>query len=244
MEIAAWLSDPSHSDSQGRSIMTQLGGATASTIAEMLAPDAGAEAVLRVNGTCRLATIHGLGQQNTEWWRFLGQFASAMKNNGVCDTRYADALAKSFHEMADNVIQHADVSGQTKPRGVAGWHVQDDIAAFAVIDLGNGIRHSLQSNPKFQSLASDQQALRAVVIDHATRKRENRFGDGYNTVVQNFVSRNGCLCVRSGAGELIALGSIDQGNMTLKTGPHFRGTRVGAWCAPLRRTLPTEPSLD
>jgi hypothetical protein len=99
------------------------------------------------------------------------------------------------------------------------------------------------TNAKWATLTSDKDALIAVVREQATRKAENQFGDGYKLVVQNFVSRNGCLSLRSGNVELVASGTVFDGTVRTTPCPLFGGTRIAAWCAPKTTFLPSEPVL-
>jgi hypothetical protein len=145
--------------------------------------------------------------------------------------------------MGDNVRQHAGQQPKENVPSAAGWHVVGEIAAFAVVDLGRGVRSSLQTNPTWAGLKSDQEALLAVLRNQATRKSGNTFGDGYREVVHNFVSRNGCLSVRSGASEVTATGSVVDGSIKTSAHPRFEGIRVAAWCAPKQAFLPAEPTI-
>lgn len=181
--------------------------------------------------------------QEAEWDRGLQRFSDATAERGL-DRKYARALARSFHEMVDNIVQHAAKAGDPLPRCVVGWHAFPRGAAFAVLDLGRGLRTSLAENPLWRDLPSDQDALRSILRRHATRRTNVKEGDGFKDVVKNFVDRNGVLRIRSGNCEVVASGSTSSANEQYSPLPPFPGTRVSAWCRPHDAGPGCEPVVD
>jgi hypothetical protein len=242
LEIAAWLVDSHNQDADGCALLRSCFCATTQPIAGVMNGTVRGAVSLAVQGTAEVSSVSDLTSQDKPWLEFIIRFSEALVQAGY-DKTYARALAYSLHEMGDNVRQHAGSRPKQIIQSAAGWHVVGKTAAFAVVDLGRGVRASLQTNPTWAGLKSDQDALLAVLRDQATRKSGNSFGDGYREVVHNFVSRNGCLAVRSGTSEVTATGSIVDGSIKTSAHTHFQGTRVVAWCAPNQPTLPLEPTL-
>jgi hypothetical protein len=248
LEVAGWLEDDSHNDSVGRSHLEKLSdGCNALAIARELLRKQGANhaKAASATGTVELSTITELTAADIRWNEFWQRFTSALKAAGF-EKSYANALGFALHEMADNVIQHSMVgSASTKrPRSLVGWNVSGAVAAFAVIDLGQGIRKTLTQNPVWKNIATDHDALRSVAVENATRKEGNKFGDGYREVLKNFVNRNGRVCIRSGSAELLATSDGLTPTFLTTPCPEFIGTRVALWCAPFSSTSPEEPTVS
>lgn len=234
VEVAGWLHSHGRSEPQGMQILVNLQKrhpvvSAASELLQMQCSQS--RQVILQKGQAELRCVTNLDTGDKEWWEFLSRFSTAAEETGI-ERTYSKALASAFHEMADNVVQHAAKKGGAVPANITGWHTANGIAAFVVLDAGRGIRASLAENSSWAHLTDDGEALRSVVCQQATRKAVNIHGDGYRTVVKNFVDRNGCLSVRSGAGELAATGTLSEGIIRSSPYPVFTGTRVAAWCAP------------
>lgn len=242
LEMAAWLADSQNQDAVGCVVIRSCFRAAIEPITGVINGTVKGSVSLKGQGRAEVSSVSDLTSQDKPWLEFIIRFSEALVQAGY-DRTYARALAYSLHEMGDNVRQHAGSQPKETNRSAAGWHVVGNTAAFAVVDLGRGVRASLQTNPTWAALKSDQDALLAVLKKQATRKSENTVGDGYREVVHNFVSRNGCLAVRSGVSEVAATGSVVDGAIRTSVHPYFSGTRVVAWCAPKQATLPSEPSL-
>lgn len=242
LEMSAWLADARHDDEEGRSVLQSCFCATTEPILKVVSGELKGAVRLKGLGRAEISSVSDLTSEDRPWLEFIKRFSEALMDAGY-EKNYARALAFSLHEMGDNVRQHASQQSNVSIPSVAGWHVVGETAAFAVVDLGRGVCASLQTNPTWSGLKSDQEALLAVLRDGATRKSGNDFGDGFREVVQNFVSRNGCLCVRSGSSEVTATGSVLDGSIKTSVHPAFGGTRVAAWCAPRQASLPPEPTL-
>lgn len=248
LEVAGWLEDDSHNDSIGRSHLEKLSErCNALAIARDLLRKQGANHAKAATamGTVELSTITELTAADIRWNEFWQRFTSALKAAGFEKT-YANALGFALHEMADNVIQHSMVGSTStkRPRSLVGWNVSGAVAAFAVIDLGEGIRKTLKQNPAWDHVATDHEALHAVAEKNATRKADNVFGEGYHHVVKNFVNRNGCVCIRSGNAELLATSDGLTPTFLSTPCPEFVGTRVALWCAPFSTSSPEEPTVN
>ena len=108
--------------------------------------------------------------------------------------RYLQALAAVIHEMADNVIQH---SGSV---GLVGFHATDGYLSFAISDLGKGVLTSLRSSSQWVSLANDEQALKAIVYEGASRKDERLGGgEGFKQLFKSLIDHNASIQIRTGS---------------------------------------------
>lgn len=246
IEIAAWLNTRGAADPRGTELLTGLGQRhpiLRAAIEFLKTPSGLSRAFAGTFGTAEIRCVSRLDADEKSWWEFLSRFSTACEDAGI-HRRYSKALAHAFHEMADNVYQHAVLNGAPLPPAVAAWHVTGGIASFVVLDLGRGVRASLHDNPQWAELDDDAISLRKVVCEQATRKGFNQNGDGYRTVVKNFVDRNGCLSLRSGVGELHASGDMSNSHLRLGRFPHFEGTRVAAWCAPAKPGPVAEPRIS
>lgn len=243
IEIAAWLADTAHNDEVGRAILQEIKHpAVASASNLFYSPKEQDVVITTIHGVAEMRQITYLDSADRCWIDFIMRFQDALTRASF-DKAYARALSYALHEMADNVVQHATEHPSQHVRSIAGWHVCEDTAVFSVVDLGRGIQASLKSSSAWTNLRTDRDALLAVVRDRATRKAENKIGDGYNHLVRNFVSRNGCLALRSGDCEIEAKGDIASGSVRTMTQPWFGGARIAAWCAPRSPTLPPQPIL-
>lgn len=194
-----------------------------------------------VNGDqIEISSLSAFGKP--EWHRGLQRFSEAAAERGL-DRKYARALAMSFHEMADNIVQHAARDAMPLPVCIVGWHAFSRGAAFAVLDLGRGLRASLAENPAWRGLQSDQDAIRSVLRRHATRRTDVKEGDGFKDVVKNFVDRNGVLRIRTGNCEVVASGALSSANEQYSPLPSFPGVRVSAWCRPHDGGPGDEPAI-
>lgn len=99
---------------------------------------------------------------------FESRFAASLRENGFQPK--AAALVGAFHEMADNIVQHSGASSSAPATGIVGYHVSDEAMSFVVGDVGRGIHASLLENPAWRDLAGSIEAIKAVVVEHASRR--------------------------------------------------------------------------
>ena len=190
-----------------------------------------------------LAPVRAGWLNSSNWQLFLQRFSRTLRHHGYGE-HFPDALAGAFGEMADNVVQHSAATGEPSAHGLAAFHVTSDQATFVVIDTGRGLLASLQVNPRWQHLRENAQALEAVVRQRATRKVQNRYGDGFSEVFNALVDRNGAVRLRSREAS-VRLGSERHGRrFELEFGPAASGVCVCVTCSlrgqPQEIALPDE----
>jgi anti-sigma regulatory factor (Ser/Thr protein kinase) len=135
-------------------------------------------------------------QTGTEFQLFQERLVRSLKAAGVTrDLAYA--YAGALAEMSDNVVQHSEDEGKASFSGLAGYHVEAGYFAFSVVDVGRGILSSLRSSSKWSKLETPEQALRAAVCDSATRRPQQKIGDGFREVFRSMADRNCHLRFRS-----------------------------------------------
>lgn len=160
---------------------------------------------------------------------FLERFCRSMKQQEFPKT-FANALAKIGDEMADNVVQHSGLSvdGFT---GMAGYHVQDKRAAFAVIDIGRGILATLKESPRWSHLITAGAALRAVVTQGASSRKDQGEGEGFKQLFGSLVDHNVIIRLRTDDSSLtVADGLTDREGGEMMS-PFLAGVQVSVVCA-------------
>lgn len=126
---------------------------------------------------------------------FEQRFRRSLVGNGFT-TEAANMFALAFHEMIDNTYQHSRTE-QTPAPSVAAYHVSMGYFAFSVADLGGGFLASLSSSPQWKNLASDQEAVLAVIHQSASRRFEQGEGQGFKLLFKALADRGASLRIRS-----------------------------------------------
>lgn len=189
-----------------------------------------------------LCAVHGGSLESSDWHLFLQRFSRTLRRQGL-GGRFSDAFAGAFGEMADNVVQHGAERGQPTPRGLAGFHVTERQAAFAVVDIGRGMLRSLHENPLWKHLDDQTEALEAVIRQRATRRSEHQHGDGFTQLFNSLIDHAGNVSLRSGDTYARLGGDARKAGRTLDVefGVAAAGVAVVVICAWLGE--PTEESL-
>lgn len=144
---------------------------------------------------------------------------------------FALALAKVFHEMADNVNQHSlSAACSDELTGLAGYYVADGYVAFCVADLGIGAWGSLGSSRSWGHLKSATEALKAIIVDHASRRDGQGEGDGFKQVLRALADRNAMLRLRSDDASVLLRPRDDQREAAFFSSPQLRGMQVSLAC--------------
>jgi hypothetical protein len=110
----------------------------------------------------------------------------------------AHGLQAAMHEMTDNALDHAEAIIPV----LVGYQVTPGIALFSVVDVGRGILASLRSNPAYQHLQQDKDAIREALRDGVSRYGPNRGGLGFRQVFKALLDQWGFLRFRSGNGSI------------------------------------------
>jgi hypothetical protein len=159
-----------------------------------------------------------------EWSLFYDRFRRSAAHGKRSDM--FRAVGGVLGEMGDNVVWHAFESEHKSCPAVAGFHVEDGIAAFCVADLGQGYLKSLKRNPIWAGLQRDEEALDAVVCKHATSRVEEKFGGGFNDLFNSLVEFNGCVFLRSGGAFFQLENTFEAKQRTARISHHVTGSSV------------------
>ena len=134
-----------------------------------------------------------------EWNYFLDRFRRSLVKRLKLNTSTAWALSAALEEMADNVSEHSGLGDASK--GIIAYEVNDEFFAFAVGDLGRGIRASLNENPQHDAISTDESALLAAVTCGASR-RPGPNGEGFALLLRALADLEGSWAFRSGSARL------------------------------------------
>ncbi|MDA9436270.1 hypothetical protein [Bradyrhizobium sp. CCBAU 51627] len=175
----------------------------------------GTEAVLRaaVSGTERWASPYGNGSgflrcdvlqtEPKRWTAFLLETHKAALASGF-PTQTVSRLMGAMGELADNVLEHSEAV----PTGFVVYRSRPGSFEFAVADKGIGTLASLRSNPKYDYLVDDGDALQCALTDGESRfGKATQRGTGFSTLFRSLVNMNASLRFRSGDHALIMHGT-------------------------------------
>lgn len=159
---------------------------------------------------------------------FEQRFSSSMKSEGF-PPAFSNALGKVIDEMADNVIQH---SGTTNDgfTGIAGYHVQNNCAAFAVTDVGAGFLATLRASPRWSGLTTAKAAIRSVTIDHASSRHDQGDGEGFKQLFKSLIDHNSLIRIRTDDAALTVGNSLNEREGGEMASPYLRGVQVSIVC--------------
>jgi hypothetical protein len=132
-----------------------------------------------------------------EWVLFCDRFRRRASNGRK--SNMFRAISGVLGEMADNVVWHAFEAEDKPCPALAAFHVTDAAASFCVVDSGQGFLRSLKRNPLWAGLATDNDALSAVVNKHATSRIGEAEGGGFNQLFNSLLDFNGLVILRTGS---------------------------------------------
>jgi hypothetical protein len=132
-----------------------------------------------------------------EWSLFYDRFRRSAANGRT--SAMFRGVGGVLGEMGDNVVWHAFTAEDKPCPALAGFHITKDAASFCVADLGQGFLRSLQRDVRWRALASDSEALDAVVNKHATSRQGEQAGGGFRQLFNSLLDFNGLVVLRSGS---------------------------------------------
>lgn len=141
--------------------------------------------------------------------RFCDRFERSLKDHGF-GKKLAVGIAKSFFDMADNVIQHSGPDVDHPAIGALAYDVADRQCTFAVTDLGRGMLTSLRTNPTWARLSTSTEALDAAVRNGASRREGQGKGQGFSELHRALADLVGWLRFASGDAVLRLEGEPDK----------------------------------
>jgi hypothetical protein len=163
--------------------------------------------------------------QSNEWVLFRARFAQSATGGKKGNVYHG--VSSVLAEMADNVVCHAGVSSDGPCRGLAAYHITSRSASFSVVDNGRAFLASLRTNPRWNTLGSEQEALQAVLLQRATSRVEETTGGGFTVLYNKLISFNGMVMLRSGdCCATIQNTSAPTNTLILRLARHSRGAQV------------------
>jgi hypothetical protein len=109
------------------------------------------------------------------------------------------------------------------------------------VDVGRGVLTSLRSNPAYQHLQADKDAIREALHDGVSRYGPNRGGLGFRQVFKALLDQWGYLRFRSGNGSITMDGSdLDADKGEARYPPSLPGFQVTVCCR-TSEALPPAP---
>ena len=144
---------------------------------------------LEAFGIRRLADV-----KSDEWVLFRARFAESAAAGKKGDT--FKGVSSVLAEMGDNMAWHAPVIRDQGCFGIAAYHVNERMACFSVADDGRGFLSSLRTNPQWEHLQTERQALEAVLFRHATSRVKEETGAGFIVLYNKLLSLNSSILIR------------------------------------------------
>lgn len=165
----------------------------------------------------------------TDFQLFQERMTRSMRQAGF-GKDFSLALAHVFFEMADNVNQHSGLAAPNDLTGLAGYHVAEGYIALCVADRGIGALESLRSSSAWKHLLSASAALRAIILDHASRREGQGEGEGFKQVLRALTDRSTALRLRSDDAAVTLHPREHQREAVFTTSPHLSGLLVNLVC--------------
>lgn len=171
-----------------------------------------------------LPTNASLGQ--VPWEIFLQRFERSAQSVGFSQ-KSARELLSAFGEISENAILHS----QSATPPILGYSVSAGVALFSVVDIGIGIRASLQSNPRYAELPNDIDAIQLALQTGVTSDVTGSGGYGFHSVFKSLAEQWGELRFRSGNGCIAMDGTgVDADDCRRTYPPALRGFQVSICC--------------
>lgn len=141
--------------------------------------------------------------EDVEWLNFLQRFERSVKLSGFSDAAAAN-LQSALHEMAENAQLHS----QSPVSAIVGYEVRERAALFSVADVGIGVLASLRTNPLYDAIVDDVNAIQLALRSGVTCRVGEHGGLGFNSVFKALAEQWGQLRFRSGNG-CITMSGVD-----------------------------------
>jgi hypothetical protein len=172
---------------------------------------------------------------------FVERFCRSMKQQGF-PTVFANALSKVMDEIADNVVQHSGFLADGFS-GIAGYHVENRQAAFAVVDVGHGILATLKNSPAWNELSTAREALRAIVMRGASSRIDQGAGEGFRQLFGSLIDHNSVIRLRTDDNALVIAEGENEREGGELSSPFLAGFQLSVSCALGRRAAEEEIKL-
>lgn len=132
------------------------------------------------------------------WELFAIRFSRSAQAVGF-DSTVANGLMGALYEMTRNALEHAESSCPA----LVGYHAENGMALFCVVDLGQGVLASLRSCTDYLQLTKHAEAISTALQEGATRYGRRSGGSpssglGFRQVFRALTNFNGHLRFRTG----------------------------------------------
>ncbi len=155
-----------------------------------------------------------------ECTRVSRELSDALIERAPTDEGARGAIKTALHELAENVIFHADT-----PSGgyaAAAYSRRRHEIELGIVDLGIGIRASLSKNPALGSVGNDVAAVEKAMIPTVSSTPERNSGYGLAFTQLLLLFNGGSLRIRSGYGSASMGPGVDYSSRP----SHLPGTLV------------------
>jgi hypothetical protein len=164
----------------------------------------------------------------SNWNLFEQRFLSGLRRGGF-SSDFAHGVLKAFHEMSENVTQHATFENAFC-EGLAAYHVEPGRFAFSVGDLGCGFLRSLQESDSWRHLQRGRDALDAVIHKGASRRTGQGEGEGFKELWKALADHGALVRIRSGNAAAKILPTLLGREAEIATFLNTSGSHISVYC--------------
>jgi hypothetical protein len=140
--------------------------------------------------------------------------------------KYLTALMGVLVEMTLNIIEHSELEGAGKFTGLIGCQIERNYFSMIISDLGMGCLESLKTSPSWDHLHSDEEALHAIVDEHASRKTGMGGGEGFRQIFSSLIDHNSMIRIRSGSSCVELTQQPGSRDAAYRRSPFMRGCQI------------------
>ena len=161
-----------------------------------------------------------------DWQCFLTRFDRSAREVGF-SARESAKLLSALAEMSENALLHSE----SPVTPLVGYMADAGSAQFSVVDVGIGVRTSLNRNPIYQDLEDDVVAIQRSLRPGVTSRTDGRGGFGFQSVFKALAEQWGELRFRSGNGCIAMSGrEADADHCVRSYPPPLPGFQVSVCC--------------
>jgi hypothetical protein len=132
------------------------------------------------------------------WHPFEARLTRSLIRIGQVPQSHASGLHGVLYEITDNIIQHSGQTEEEPARGITGYQITSKRFWLGICDIGRGALDSLRTNPKWDCLNTDTEALNAILDSQASRRLFDDYGGGYKKLLQTLTEIGYSVELRTG----------------------------------------------